>query len=163
MKQLASTDPAHIATDAQVSDFVKNWLNKWATDQTINGDIVAARTAVNTKILNPWLNKSKNAGAPAGQLDMRFAPFKLIAIVNRFDLRDGGVHGIPGSAVGEGRYVFCLINSTCNAALKMGVILEFGVNKPNTCDARESMGTAMGCFKRSYYWQQPNTTRLCRT
>ena len=69
---------------------------------------------------------------------MRFAPFKLIAIVNRFDLRDGGVHGIKGSPVGEGRYVFCLINSTCNAALKMGVIFEFGVNKPNTCDAKKA-------------------------
>jgi len=69
---------------------------------------------------------------------MRFAPFKLLAIVNRFDLRDGGLHGIPGSAVGEGRYVFGLINSTCNAASKMGVILEFGVNKVNTCDARKA-------------------------
>jgi hypothetical protein len=138
MKQLASTDPAHIATDAQVSDFVKDWLNNWATNQTINGDVVAARTAVNTRILNPWLSKSRNAGSPVGQLDMRFAPFKLIAIVNRFDLRDGGVHGIKESAVGEGRYVFCLINSACNAALKMTVILEFGVNKPNTCDARRT-------------------------
>ncbi|HEY6977786.1 MAG TPA: choice-of-anchor X domain-containing protein [Chitinophagaceae bacterium] len=135
MRQLASKDPSHIATDAQVSDFVKNWLSNWASTRIVNGDTVAARTTVNGKILSPWLTKSKNAGAPTGQLDMRFAPFKLLAIVNRFDLRDGGVHGIPGSAVGEGRFVFGLINSTCDAALKMGVILEFGVNKPNTCDA----------------------------
>src|SRR5437868_4978684 len=123
-----------------VSALVKSWLSKWTTSQrpNPNGDVLAARLAVNTKILNPWLSKSKNAGAPAGQLDMRFAPFKLLAIVNRFDLRDGGLHGIPGSAVGEGRYVFCLINSACNAALKMTVILEFGVNKPNTCDARKA-------------------------
>jgi len=40
--------------------------------------------------------------------------------------------------VGEGRYVFGLINSTCDAALKMGVIFEFGVNKTNTCDARKA-------------------------
>jgi len=140
MKQLASKDPSHIATDAQVSDFVKNWLGKWAATQIINKDTVKARTAVNTVILNPWLAKSKNAGAPSGQLDMRFAPFKLIAIVNRFDLREGGVHGITGSPVGEGRYVFCLINSTCNAALKMGVILEFGINKPKraTCDEKKA-------------------------
>src|SRR3954452_4799497 len=38
MKQLASKDPAHIATDAQISDFVKNWLSNWASDQVINGD-----------------------------------------------------------------------------------------------------------------------------
>src|SRR6476660_6929303 len=134
MRQLASKDPAHIATDKQVSDFVKDWLGHWATPQTVNGDVVAARTAVNSKILTPWLNKSKSAGAPTGQLDMRFAPYKLLAIVDRFDLREGGVHGITGSPVGEGRYVFGLINSTCNAALKMGIIFEFGVNKPNTCD-----------------------------
>jgi hypothetical protein len=138
MKQLASTDPAHIATDAQVSNFVKNWLSNWASDQIINGDTVQARTALNTRILNPWLSRSRNAGAPVGQLDMRFAPFKLLAIVNRFDLRDGQVHGISGSPVGEGRYVFCLINSTCTDASRMGVILEFGVNKPNTCDARKA-------------------------
>jgi hypothetical protein len=138
MRQLASIDPSHIATDKQVSDFVKNWLGHWATNQIVNGDNVAARTAVNSKILTPWLNKSQSAGAPTGQLDMRFAPFKLLAIVNRFDLREGGVHGITGIPVGEGRYVFGLINSTCNAALKMGVILEFGVNKPNTCDAKKA-------------------------
>jgi hypothetical protein len=138
MRQLASKDPAHIATDAQLSDFVKNWLSNWASNRTVNGEVVAARTLVNTKILNPWLNKSKNAGAPSGQLDMHFAPFKLLAIVNRFDLRAGGLHGIPGSPVGEGRYVFGLINSTCSGALKMGVILEFGVNKANTCDARKA-------------------------
>jgi len=138
MKQLASKDPSHIATDAQVSDFVKNWLGKWATTQIVNGDTVAARPLVNSKILTPWLTKSKNAGAPTGQLDMRFAPFKLLAMVNRFDLREGGVHGIPGSGVGEGRFVFGLISSACDGPLKMGVILEFGVNKPNTCDARKA-------------------------
>jgi len=138
IRQLASKDPAHIATDAQVSDFVKNWLGKWTTNQIVNGDTIAARTLVNSKILTPWLTKSKNAGAPSGQLDMHFAPFKLLAIVNRFDLRDGGVHGIPGSGVGEGRFVFGLISSACDEALKMGVIFEFGVNKPNTCDARQA-------------------------
>src|SRR5439155_24652616 len=35
MRQLASTSPTAIATDAQVSDFVKNWLKLWTTQQTI--------------------------------------------------------------------------------------------------------------------------------
>ena len=138
MKQLASRDTANIATDAQVSDFVKNWLNNWATTQVINEDTVAARTLVNTTIINPWLTKSKNAGAPVGQLDMRFAPFKLLAIVNRFDLRDGEKDGIPGSPVGEGRFVFCLIRNNCLIALKMTVILEYGVNKPATCTDKQA-------------------------
>jgi len=133
IRQLASSSPSNIATDAEVSTFVKNWLNNWASSQTVNGDNIAARTAVNSKILTPWLNKSSNAGAPAGQLDMKFAPFKLIAIVNRFDLRDGQLDAIAGSPAGEGRFVFCLINGTCNAALSMTVILEYGINVPLTC------------------------------
>jgi len=138
MRQLASASPTLIATDAQVSTFVKNWLNKWATRQIINGDTVFARTQVNTKILNPWLTKSNNAGAPSGQLDMRFAPFKLTAIVNRFDLRDGKVNAIPGSPCGEGRLLFNLINAACTNPLSMTVIFEYGINKPGTCDGRKA-------------------------
>jgi len=138
MKNLASKDSAHPATDAQISDFVKSWLNHWTTDQMVNGDSVAARTSMSTVILNPWLNKSKSAGAPAGQLDMRFAPFKLLAIVNRFDLRDGALDGLPGSPVGEGRFVFGLIKKDCSTFLKMTVILEYGVHKSATCEDRQA-------------------------
>ena len=116
MRQLASKDPTHIANDSAVSDFIKNWLNLWAITQIINSDTVKARTLVNTIILNPWLNKSRNAGSPEGQLDMRFAPFKLLAIVNRVDLRDGALDGIPGSPCGEGRFVFCAIRNDCSNA-----------------------------------------------
>src|SRR5439155_6215532 len=70
MRQLASKSPTAIATDAQVSDFVKNWLKLWTTQQTIivNGDTatVAARTLMNS-VITPWLTKSSNAGAPSGQ------------------------------------------------------------------------------------------------
>jgi hypothetical protein len=134
IRQLASKSPSAIATDVQVSDFVKNWLNTWATKQIINGDTVAARVLVNSKILDPWQNKS-GSGKP---LNMKFAPFKLIAIVNRFDLRGGAFLGIPGSPCGEGRFVFCLINSNCAAAMKMTVIFEFGINKPSTCTGRNA-------------------------
>lgn len=137
MRQLASKDPANIASDAAVSSFVKNWLNTWAKTHVINGDTVEARTLV-SNILNPWLNQSKSAGSPAGQLDMRFAPFKLIAIINRFDLRDGALNGIPGSPCGEARLVFCLIKNDCSRALQMTVIFEYGINKPATCSAQKA-------------------------
>ena len=136
MRQLASKSPTNIATDAALSDFVKNWLNKWATTQVINGDSVKPRAV--GLILNAWLNQSKNGGAPSGQLDMRFAPFKLTAIVNRFDLRDGALNSIPGSPCGEGRFVFCVIKSDCSRAVNMAVIFEYGINKPGTCDGRKA-------------------------
>ncbi len=134
MRQLASKSPLLPASNAQVSDFVKKWLSSWASTQTINGDVVAARTLVNNVILNPWLTKSRNAGAPAGQLDMKFAPFKLTAIVNRFDLRNvGPLFGVFGTPCGEGRFVFCLIKDDCSRPLQMTVIFEYGINKPGIC------------------------------
>ncbi len=137
MRELASPDPSHKATDAQLSTFVKNWLNKFsAKGQVINGDSVQPRLV--GLILNAWLNQSQNGGAPAGQLDMRFAPFKLTAIVNRFDLRDGALNSIPGSPCGEGRFVFCVIKSDCSRAVNMAVIFEYGINKPGTCDGRKA-------------------------
>ncbi len=135
MRQLASQSPGQIATDAALSDFVKKWLNTWLSTQIINGDTVQARSLMNTQILNPWLSKSKGAGNPKGQLDMRFAPFKLTAIANRFDLRAGNPDTSPREVCGEGRLIYCLINSNCTAALNMTIIFEYAVYKPNyICD-----------------------------
>jgi len=115
MRELASRSPTQKATDAALSTYIKNWLSNWERSQTINGDAVAARTLVDNLILTPWLTKSQNAGAPAGQLDMRFSPFKLMAIVNRYDSRDPSPNaGVFHSGFGEGRFVFCLESSDCS-------------------------------------------------
>jgi len=137
MKNLATQAPGQPASDQTVSDFVKAWLNSWANQKIINEDTVRARPLVNEKILNPWLAKSLAAGNPAGFLDMRFAPFKLTAIVNRFDLRERA-RGIPA---GEGRMIFCLINSNCTAAENFTVIFEYGINKPDVCDSLKNWAT----------------------
>jgi hypothetical protein len=142
MRELASKSPTQKASDAALSAYIKNWLSNWETTQVINGDSVAARTQVDNLILNPWLTKSRNAGAPAGQLDMRFSPFKLIAIVNRFDSRDPSPFAGPfHSGFGEGRFVFCLESSDCSGPLQMTVIFEYrihipGVTDANACSAR---------------------------
>ena len=135
MRQLASVDPAHIATDAQVSTFVLNWLKTWNANQTVNGEVVGARAFVLSTIVTPWLTASQAAGSPAGQLDMHFAPFKLMAIVNRLDLRGNSGYG-PSNA-GEGRFVFCLVLS-CQPQ-PFNVIFEFGVNKTG-CAAVQAYG-----------------------
>lgn len=138
MRQLASKDPQHIATDAQLSDFVKNWLTTWTKTTVINGDTVKARTLMNTQILTPWLNKSQSNGAPQGQLDMHFSPFKLTAILNRFDLRAGQRFGIPNAPCGESRFIFCLIKSDCTAATQMTIIFEYGIHKTANCDDQKA-------------------------
>jgi hypothetical protein len=131
MRELASSDPQHKATDQELSDFVKNWFTRWKSNRIINGDTVPARPLVDDKILQPWLDKSKAHGSPLGQLDLKFAPFKLTAIVNRFDLRDIFL-GIPG---GQVRFVFCLIDTTCTKAENYTIIIEYDVNKPDICDS----------------------------
>jgi len=133
IKNLASADAQHMANDSTISSFVKSWLNSWSTDKVIHGDTVKARTLVKTKILNPWLTKSQNAGSPQGQLDMRFAPFKLLAIVNRFDLRERDF--AQGLNAGEARFIFCLINSDCNDKEDFTVIFEYKSPVINNCDS----------------------------
>ena len=133
MRQLASPSPGSIATDAQVSTFVLNWLNLWDSDQTKNGELVPARPSINNVIITPWLDASQTAGSPAGQLDMSLAPFKLLAIVNRLDLRGNSGYGF--SDAGEGRFVFCALNPSC-APLQFNVIFEYGINKKTCKDVK---------------------------
>ena len=59
-----------------------------------------ARPAAQQAILDAWPK------TPTGELDLDNTPFRLMAIVNRFDLRDPGA----GSA-GEGRLVYGLVQS----------------------------------------------------
>ncbi|HVZ98031.1 MAG TPA: choice-of-anchor X domain-containing protein [Chitinophagaceae bacterium] len=109
-------------------NFVLNWLNTWNSNPTVNNDQIPGRPAINTQIINVWHTL---CGGPAAPLDVNKAPFKLIAIVNRFDLRSGGAYG--GGNAGEGRFVFSAIDANCQP-LSPGflVIFEYGVNK-TTC------------------------------
>ncbi|MEL6972308.1 MAG: hypothetical protein AAFO02_19235, partial [Bacteroidota bacterium] len=84
MRQLASPNPGAIASDAAVSSFARNWLNTWSVGNTVNGENVPARANV-ANLIADW--ESKSGSGPGGLLRMEFAPFKLIAIVNRLDLR----------------------------------------------------------------------------
>jgi len=130
VKQSAGVEP----TDAQMSTFVLNWLNNWKGQRIVNGDTIPARTLINQRIINPWKSKSLAAGSPDGQIDMRFAPFKLTAIANRFDLRERAA-GIPA---GEGRFTFCLIESNCTKPLEMTCVIEYSIPKPDICDSLQN-------------------------
>lgn len=108
MRQMASPDPSSTMTDAELSDFVLNWLNTWAQDITANDQAVSPRDFVEEYVVEPWLHRSPIAGAPSGQLRMEFAPFKLNSIVNRLDLRGNSGYGF--SNAGEGRFLFTIIH-----------------------------------------------------
>lgn len=125
MQQLAI--PA--AIDA--GDFTRNWLSKFELAQTVNGFVVPARTNV-SDIINKWPKTS------AGKLDVFRAPFRLLAIVNRVDLRENLLFG-PGKG-GELRFVYGAVDTdtnacgnTVNGAMQFYVIFEYKVPK-NSCD-----------------------------
>lgn len=125
------------------SDLVLDWLDQWTTVQTVNGLTIPARVAMQD-VIDRWLVDSAAAGAPAGQLDLSIAPFRLMAIVNRVDLRENAAYG--GGNCGEGRFVFGVLEVDSAAGIcapmPFTVIFEYGVN----------MTTCRSCRKYSKKW-----------
>ena len=95
-----------VDTDPQaLSDFVRDWLAHWESDQVVNGFTVPARPEIGPRVIQRWEQVSGCSGSGC-ILDMRKAPFRLSAIVNRIDLRRDAL-AIPTKG-GEGRFVFNL-------------------------------------------------------
>ncbi len=110
------------------SDFAMQWLQQWETDRLVNGHIAPARPAIRSLVIDPWLKASGGK-----RLDLAKAPFKLLAIVNRMDLR---VHDAGKIAnAGEGRFVFGVLGAdgkplpplAGDAAGGFTVIFEYGL------------------------------------
>ncbi len=71
-------------------------------ESPVNGVSVPARNAVISKILAPWPRHAD------GRLDLEKAPFKLLAIVNRMDLRRHDNGNVEHA--GEGRFIFGVLD-----------------------------------------------------
>jgi hypothetical protein len=120
-----------LVTGIDPSDFTLRWLQHWSTDQVINTFRVPHRTlGLNDRVLTPWPKLED------GRLDLSKAPFRLLAIVNRIDLRGSTTYG-SGDA-GEVRFVFGLIfcdpPEPQTEAAMFTVIFEYGIKK-NSCSA----------------------------
>lgn len=125
-------------TGINPSAFVRLWLDKWMNDQTINGWTVAKRQQIKQLVIDPWEAAS---GGPGRPLNLAIAPFKLLAIVNRVDLRNNTVYG--GGNAGEGRLVFGVIDRRATgpidpytgrpgggcAETQFTVIFEYGIDR----------------------------------
>jgi hypothetical protein len=116
MASLAGTTNA-----AALSTFTLNWLHTWSTTQTINSDVVPARTSIQTLVINPWLTASGGT-----TLDMTKAPFRLLAIVARLDLRENAGYS-GGTSAGEGRFIYNVLDGSGNPTSFM-VIFEYGLD-----------------------------------
>lgn len=120
-----------IAGPRDASQLVLDWLRTWERDQVVNGFRVPARPQMRTLVTQPWLQRSGGK-----KLDLALAPFRLLAIVNRIDLRGGSAYA-PSNA-GEGRFVFGVLGPA-GEVLSFTVILEYGLPAR---DARELQGWA---------------------
>ena len=106
-----------MAGDQNPSSFMRQWLRTWTTTQTVNGLNLPARTQMINEVLGPWEQRSGGANQP---LDFSRAPFRLLAIMNRMDLRN------PGVQSGEGRFVFGVLDPAGNP-LEFTIILEYAL------------------------------------
>lgn len=108
-------------------ELVGHWLDALENGGVVNGFPVSARPNLRPIIIDPWLIDSGCApGSPivgpgACPLDLRRAPFRLLAIVNRVDL-EGRSYG--GRGPGEGRIVFGFLDAAGNP-LEATVIFEY--------------------------------------
>ncbi|MGQ0507076.1 MAG: hypothetical protein ACT4TC_17350 [Myxococcaceae bacterium] len=88
---------AAMSGDVPPERFVREWLRQWEAPQVVNGEIVKDRAEVmRRRVLDPWI-----AASGGETLDLSKAPFQLLAIVNRIDLRD-----LSQESSGEARFVF---------------------------------------------------------
>jgi hypothetical protein len=120
------------ATGTDPSTFVSNWLETWMNNQPVNGFTAEQRTEINSEVIQPWINRS---GGPGNPLNLSLAPFRLLAIVNRLDLRGNSVYG--GGDAGEARFVFGVMQSFNCTPILFNVILEYGIPKVG-CNAMRS-------------------------
>jgi hypothetical protein len=113
-------------TPTNVPRFILKWLESFeANNVVVNGQTLEARTKIRNLIIDPWRQKSgcttgvkvDDPGGACPTLNPTLAPFRLLAIVDRVDLRAGGAGSVDqygnvstGGDAGEGRFVFGFTN-----------------------------------------------------
>jgi hypothetical protein len=116
-------------------DFVRRWLRRWEVPQTVNDFSVATRPNIVSEVISTWPKLAD------GRLDLNKAPFRLLAIVNRVDLRANTVYG--GGSAGEARFVFGVVKCATPGApeqmLRFTTIFEYGIKQPS-CSATKDWG-----------------------
>ncbi len=122
-------------TGLNAQDFVLKWLYNWADDQSVNTWTVKERRAGVRLLIEKWAKDRE------GRLDLAKAPFRLLAIVNRPDLR-GDLNYDKGSKnnAGELRFVFGMVDPVTCDSQRFTVIFEYGVKK-DSCEATQQWAT----------------------
>lgn len=123
------------ATGIDPAVLAEHWMNQWRMDLTINTFAAPNRTTGTDLFMANWPR------LPDGRLDLVRAPFRLLAIVNRQDLRGSAFYG--GGDAGEARLVFGALNCAApspglvHQVLDFTVIFEYGVPKSSCVGVRD--------------------------
>lgn len=157
------------ASDADAANLLKSWIRHWTQTITLNGHDVAPRESVYSLFLLDWMDKCGAGLGSAALLHsgnwesvwdardpadiVKYAPFRLTAIVNRMDLRGSSGYSPTMSNSGETRFIFTLVNDSDGELpvqiesglgpadrspdwVGLNVILEYSNLPTNICDTR---------------------------
>src|SRR6186713_1491737 len=106
---------SQMANGVSPSAFARSWLASWENSTTVNGDPLVevrpdpSQPISNTKPLARLVREAWERASGGTTLAMNKAPFRLLAIVNRFDLRKAPRNFGEGAS-GELRFVFSVLN-----------------------------------------------------
>lgn len=133
-------NPARTGVD--LHDFVTHWILRWNTTHDVRGDVLPASVqGVNElwydSVFSGWPKLAPGTGNYDDILDMTKAPFRLVAIVNRLDLRRGVAYG---GSTGELRFVFEMIDPATCGSRPFNLILEYEVPL-GSCEEARDWGT----------------------
>jgi len=139
MDNIANTPVTGVPT----KDFVVDWVDQFlfsASTHPISNDSAPNRTTAKDRFIKAWMRNSGltvPANVPANwkslNLKVEEFPVRLLAIVNRLDLRGNHGYGTLNNA-GEGRLVFSFVDSNQNCSVRdekatgvMTLIFEYAV------------------------------------
>lgn len=101
------------ASDDAAPDLTEAMFRSFITPQEVNGFQIEARPSMDPLVLQSWPRTAD------GKLDLARAPLRLLAIVNRIDLKR-----LDQRKAGEGRFVFGVLDPS-GFPLQFTVILEY--------------------------------------
>jgi hypothetical protein len=101
-------------SDAAAPAVTEAMFRSFTSPQVVNGFTIEPRELMEPIVLGPWPRTD------SGELDLARAPLRLLAIVNRLDLKD-----LAQGKAGEGRMVYGVLDG--DFSLEFTVILEYAL------------------------------------
>ncbi len=102
-------------TAADAPDVTEAMFRTFLSPQSMNGFEISPRPAMADAVLQPWPRTAD------GKLDLARAPLRLLAIVNRLDLKD-----LSKGKAGEARLVYGVLDADGNS-MEFTVIFEYAL------------------------------------